>query len=934
MHRSAAGPFASLVWAALLAVPAARAQAPSPPEPPRYEISNGYFHLEGRDGRFTGLRVDPLGRRQYARNLLVDFGIGEPGPSPLLTFQKRGEAEIVLDNVAVRLPDAPTVQAVAEEAVPVRAAGGLGQTFLVADGVLTFVEGKFATYQTTDAQVVLRLRRDGPAGAVLAETRLRGLLDNAWAGLAAADLPPGTYYFEAVEPMGRVGWWASRADRYAGGTAWTDGAAAGGFDFAFRATTVRRLLGRWSLTLADAHLLTHAELLPAPVDFRPLVRFTTTWHRDGTALDHPDIAFARAITSGGQHLPMSVFKRRALWAPTETCAFLHLAGRGAYDLRMHFPQKPGSVRWTLTADAMTFHPSEPSINLEVLPHADWFPDTYPRFLAPDPAFARTLNEFLYDFNFSFAGGANPEWREWLGLALDWTDHPFRARERAILLGAKLTPEGYVHTWGDLAGWPFPDPAQHDTRHFDTNALQIVGTYLYYCWTRDGEFLDAMRPRLRAAMAYQLKQLEGEKGLLVANGREHHGKSGGIGSNYWDILPFGYLSAYENIYFYESLRCLAELERQWGNRERAAELEALRAAVRKRYNETFWRADRGRYIGCIDAEGGEHDYGFVFVNLEAAAHGLADAAQIRRIYKWLEEEPTSSGIPDTYTKWVFAPRATTLHNPGRREDPQGKQGWWFFGWEGTEFGAQCQDGGAILYTSFYDLLVRARAFGAENAFRRFKEILARYAEPDRLAGGSPRHHGETAQGPDPGAVGTDEEFPESGLVPAGFLYYFIGASADIEGLKLRPNLPKAMPWAGVENFAYGGRSFTLKVTPETVELSWPERGRMRNMAQKVPPGGYVLVTPEFAMRAVAAPEGGAPPGGGGAADENALKAVARRHVEERHPDWLSAFDWPCLILDAGAEWQVTFQLPAGREGGVPIVHIDKATQKVTRAEHTR
>jgi hypothetical protein len=43
-------------------------------------------------------------------------------------------------------------------------------------------------------------------------------------------------------------------------------------------------------------------------------------------------------------------------------------------------------------------------------------------------------------------------------------------------------------------------------------------------------------------------------------------------------------------------------------------------------------------------------------------------------------------------------------------------WWHFGWHGTPYGDQCQDGGAILYNSYFDLMVRLRYFGIENAWK--------------------------------------------------------------------------------------------------------------------------------------------------------------------------------------------------------------------------
>ncbi len=117
---------------------------------------------------------------------------------------------------------------------------------------------------------------------------------------------------------------------------------------------------------------------------------------------------------------------------------------------------------------------------------------------------------------------------------------------------------------------------------------------------------------------------------------------------------------------------------------------------------------GRFAGCVDNDGARHDYGFTFVNMDAAAYGLADPEQVRRIYHWMEKKPTASGKRDTYSRWVFAPRACTEFNPpsGIFNSPASfppvrKHAWWFFGWRATNYDDQCQSGGAILYTSYYD-----------------------------------------------------------------------------------------------------------------------------------------------------------------------------------------------------------------------------------------
>jgi len=435
--------------------------------------------------------------------------------------------------------------------------------------------------------------------------------------------------------------------------------------------------------------------------------------------------------------------------------------------------------------------------------------------------------FFYERAFSYPavwGGA--PWFEWNALTRAWQSEDDTTRFKRMLESYPITEEGYVHTWGSHPGWPFPDNRKYDTRHFDTNARFILACWRTAVWTGDLSFLQRQADRLRRAMAYQLRELGGADGLIRTASKDVTGRHQGVGNNYWDILPFGHLDAYANIVWYASLEAMAQIEEMLGERgpdHPGPEFyRELRRKVRRRYNETFWDESKGRYIGCVDIDGGRHDYGFTFINLEAMAYGLGDEVQVRRIYHWMETEPTSSGKVDTYTAWVFAPRATTIHNP--RWDPQkgsledvSQPPWWFFGWRGTEFGDQCQDGGAILYTSFFDLRARSRYLGPDNAWRRWMTILNRWRQPDHLCGGPPLFRGEHPQQVHPGAVGTDVPFPESGLVPCYLLYEVAGLQPSAKGLWIAPRLPSDLPWIEIRNIQYRGRRIDVRVTHHDVTL---------------------------------------------------------------------------------------------------------------------
>ena len=78
----------------------------------------------------------------------------------------------------------------------------------------------------------MTLRKDGPAGAVVATHRFTDVVDNASLELALpAPAPAGTYYLELADPAVSLGWWTQRPEKpgdTAGG-AYRDGRPCGGF---------------------------------------------------------------------------------------------------------------------------------------------------------------------------------------------------------------------------------------------------------------------------------------------------------------------------------------------------------------------------------------------------------------------------------------------------------------------------------------------------------------------------------------------------------------------------------------------------------------------------------------------------------------------------------------------------------------------------------
>lgn len=386
---------------------------------------------------------------------------------------------------------------------------------------------------------------------------------------------------------------------------------------------------------------------------------------------------------------------------------------------------------------------------------------------------------------------------------------------------------------------------YDTRHTINNPIFILACWDYFRWTGDAGFLTANIDRMRRAVRYQMTEMgglefnhirnrwvghDGRPGWSVtAEGKKvvHGGR--GIGSNYWDLLPFGWDDMYATSQYYASLLVMADVEQAildnpgWTVPGGACALEPseLRnhaADVKAEANRKFWDKSKGRFIACIDSEGARHDYGFTFLNLDAIWYGIASDSHARAILDWLSGKrivkgDTSTGA-DIY-HWRFGPRATTLRNIE----------WYAFMWSYPEhipWGGQVQDGGAVLGFTFYDLMARLKVNGPDDAWARLSEILE--WEKEVWANGGYREYykdgkrGTTLQGGGTaGGLGIDFEFFESSLVPSIVTFGFLGLDPKADALTIRPNLPKACPEIGISNILYRGCRLDIKASNDRIAV---------------------------------------------------------------------------------------------------------------------
>lgn len=829
-----------------------------------FHLENGYVSLAGEGSALSELRFDASGQGRYSPNLLGTGGFEGLRAGADWAWEGGGDQVTIrgleLGRTSDRLVEKHPVAELLEPGHT------LGQSFTVAAGQLLEVGIRTPTWWEKDSAATMTLRKGGPTGQVLVSRRLEKIVDNGEQVLQVPEAGAGVYYVELSEPKGKVGWWSTRDDALPDGEAVRDGQAVEGRDRSLRLRTwVPVAPASLQYALSGAQVGMILTVRPTSVPFDSTFHLKVPWDNTGYDVSARSVPFFRFFTSNQRYLPAEQFKRaKSPGVSFGPCAWMEGDGTGAYDLR--FSASGLTVRWDMTADTATFHlgsraagqadgTRQVQVTLTALPRDDALPADWPAFETPDPALTADLNRMWYERAFSYPAPSGPAaWYEWSALIRYWFGGPLHDGEVSALRGAAITPEGYVHTWGAAAGWPFPDNTKYDTRHFDTNARFLLACWRHLCWTHDETFLRSQADRLRRAMEYQLGVLRGADGLIVTASKDVTGRHKAIGDNYWDILPFGHLDAYANVVYYASLEAMAQIEEMIARTpdlrpetpgRSPAYYRELAGKVREAYNRTFWDDAAGRYIGCVDIDGKRHDYGFTFVNLEAMHYGLASREQAARIYEWMEKGITSSGKADTYTRWVFAPRANTIHNPMWNDagvnDPNanGVEPWWMFGWRGTPFDDQCQDGGAILYTSFFDLMARTALVSPDSAWQRWTEILGRYREPDRLCGGPPLYRGENPQQANPGSTGTDIPFPESGLVPCWFLYGLAGVQPNADGLTVAPRLPGALPWLEIRNVQYRNLTFDIRVTNRQVTLTGRRPGQEFVWRRDVPAGGKVV-----------------------------------------------------------------------------------------------
>ncbi len=440
----------------------------------------------------------------------------------------------------------------------------------------------------------------------------------------------------------------------------------------------------------------------------------------------------------------------------------------------------------------------------------------------------------------------------------------------------------------------------DTRHSNNNALLISSLRTDYDYTGDLEFLKENITRARKAMNFFMQMYDEERGLnnqsyLVGHDADKtssfHSEqlAMSLANGYWDISFMPQYDFQSNMYFYDALVDLAYLENVLTengitvDKSLATVLTADRAythgtseydytatqlneiadrvltELRKTINHSdktgFWSNETGRFVaGYCDAEDEWYDYGYTMWNMEAIYYGIATDEQAKSIMDWISGERTverdqyGSQGEDIYY-FEFAPRVNT-YSPQDQFDLSILNGF-YTNVSQVEYGVtQVQNGGAIMYTSFYDLMSRISTYGENDAYSRLTDIKDWYMDvyeyytvsdnynkkPDRFywdyycKGQWDNPDGETYYPQNgikgynerkntTGIIGIDGEFLESFLMIAAIPYGFLGIDS-IGGnvLKIEPSLPDKLDYWGMENLLFNSVKYDLTVFENSIQIN--------------------------------------------------------------------------------------------------------------------
>lgn len=387
-------------------------------------------------------------------------------------------------------------------------------------------------------------------------------------------------------------------------------------------------------------------------------------------------------------------------------------------------------------------------------------------------------------------------------------------------------------------------------HYDQLPRYINACHDLYMWTADNDFLTIVMPYLEGIMDFMIQHRDSTKLFALPglnDGCSIDSRDSGYPTNtvapwghpshFYDTVRSGYRCAWINAAFYQSLKNMVDLEAVFADQidpENAAVHLAKKANYQiyagnfpAKYSWNFWDFSKGRFVGWVDKNGGIHDYGFTYVNLEALANGLGDLQKADKVFSWLDDGGAEATWKGTYAgstniyQMVAVPRVTTERISESDFDDWSSDGKRNALGENfaNAYGNNQGDGGSALFFVYLDTMARLRWLDADNAYEKFTTFLKRAKnDPYCMAltqNSFTNSAGEVFNNRLVNVYGEGNwellvNGALTGIAVTPMLYGFMGVSAEADGLHIHPKLPGTLFSAACSNVSYRGVTSCIRV----------------------------------------------------------------------------------------------------------------------------
>lgn len=466
------------------------------------------------------------------------------------------------------------------------------------------------------------------------------------------------------------------------------------------------------------------------------------------------------------------------------------------------------------------------------------------------------NALWEDFGIASGGkvyklGLNSAWLGIDALKTMWNVTPLKSQAKKMLVNYPQRDDGYLWSWTTSETWGGPGYSDtiegfKQSYHFDQQFEYINGVREVVVWEASADFLNevdtteeltenvpSVQPgssktynyndaskgktvlqKVELAFNYILNELNGKNGLIIIDNGLNTGGFNSSSSNIWDTLCFGYKDPYEGALFLNCIGSMQDIYTVLGNTQKVAEMKQLFEKAKAAYDETYWDAQKGRYISTITDKGEKLDYGLTFLGFMAFFTGAGDTQKAKEYFKWIDgeriidsDDATGLDILDRFN--ISAMSNTVAIEKTKKYDENDRPISWFHAPNGISefysatFGEMLENGGTIFYTSFYENMSRIKHGMQEDALQRLITIAKEY-KIDELNRDPVNNVGFAWK------IGVIEEFPENGLVPLVYVKGFMGVNAKGDGLHIEPVMPEEYSNMGSKQISYAGNVFDINI----------------------------------------------------------------------------------------------------------------------------